>query len=122
MTRRPRLASALERANNDLQTATLWLMQNGIANPYNAGAAAYHMNLMGVVCLGLMWLRMAGRAAPECRRAGNAPSTRTSCHRPLRRADHARATPPRKTKRRRKHHGAARGRFFEWLRPILLPS
>ncbi|HEY5713699.1 MAG TPA: acyl-CoA dehydrogenase C-terminal domain-containing protein, partial [Allosphingosinicella sp.] len=54
------LASALERANNDLQTATLWLMQNGIANPYNAGAAAYpYMNLMGVVCLGLMWLRMA---------------------------------------------------------------
>jgi alkylation response protein AidB-like acyl-CoA dehydrogenase len=54
------LASALERANNDLQTATLWLMQNGIANPNNAGAAAYpYMNLMGVVCLGLMWLRMA---------------------------------------------------------------
>jgi alkylation response protein AidB-like acyl-CoA dehydrogenase len=54
------LAGALERAQNDLQTATLWLMQNGIANPYNAGAAAYpYMNLMGVVCLGLMWLRMA---------------------------------------------------------------
>jgi 3-(methylsulfanyl)propanoyl-CoA dehydrogenase len=54
------LASALERANNDLQTATLWLMQNGLSNPNNAGAAAYpYMNLMGVVCLGLMWLRMA---------------------------------------------------------------
>jgi len=35
-------------------------MQNGLANPNNAGAAAYpYMNLMGVVCLGLMWLRMA---------------------------------------------------------------
>ncbi|MEA3013623.1 MAG: 3-(methylsulfanyl)propanoyl-CoA dehydrogenase [Sphingomonadales bacterium] len=54
------LAAALERANNDLQTATLWLMQNGLANPNNAGAAAYpYMNLMGVACLGLMWLRMA---------------------------------------------------------------
>ena len=54
------LASGLERANGDLQTATLWLMQNGLANPNNAGAAAYpYMNLMGVVCLGLMWLRMA---------------------------------------------------------------
>jgi alkylation response protein AidB-like acyl-CoA dehydrogenase len=58
------LASALERANNDLQTATLWLMQNGLANPNNAGAAAYpYMNLMGVVCLGLMWLRMARTSA-----------------------------------------------------------
>jgi alkylation response protein AidB-like acyl-CoA dehydrogenase len=54
------LASGLERANGDLQTATLWLMQNGLTNPNNAGAAAYpYMNLMGVVCLGLMWLRMA---------------------------------------------------------------
>jgi alkylation response protein AidB-like acyl-CoA dehydrogenase len=58
------LAAALERANNDLQTATLWLMQNGLANPNNAGAAAYpYMNLMGVVCLGLMWLRMAKTSA-----------------------------------------------------------
>jgi alkylation response protein AidB-like acyl-CoA dehydrogenase len=54
------LASGLERANGDLQTASLWLMQNGLTNPNNAGAAAYpYMNLMGVVCLGLMWLRMA---------------------------------------------------------------
>ena len=58
------LASALERANNDLQTATVWLMQNGLANPNNAGAAAYpYMNLMGVVCLGLMWLRMSKASA-----------------------------------------------------------
>ena len=39
-------------------------MQNGLANPNNAGAAAYpYMNLMGVVCLGLMWLRMAKASA-----------------------------------------------------------
>jgi alkylation response protein AidB-like acyl-CoA dehydrogenase len=58
------LAGALERALGDLQTATLWLMQNGLANPNNAGAAAYpYMNLMGIVSLGLMWLRMAKASA-----------------------------------------------------------
>ena len=35
------LAAALEKATADLQTATMWLMQNGMANPNNAGAAAY---------------------------------------------------------------------------------
>jgi alkylation response protein AidB-like acyl-CoA dehydrogenase len=58
------LAAALEKAVGDLQTATMWLMQNGLANPNNAGAAAYpYMTLMGVVCLGLMWLRMAKASA-----------------------------------------------------------
>ncbi|TFI57292.1 acyl-CoA dehydrogenase [Sphingomonas parva] len=53
------LGAALEKAVGDLQTATMWLMQNGMANPLNAGAAAYpYMTLMGHVCLGLMWLRM----------------------------------------------------------------
>ena len=43
----------------------MWLMQNGMANPNNAGAAAYpYMTLMGTVCLGLMWLRMV-RASSE---------------------------------------------------------
>jgi len=55
-----KIATALEKGVADLQTATMWLMQNGLANPNNAGAAAYpYMTLMGVVCLGLMWLRMA---------------------------------------------------------------
>src|SRR5258705_10956113 len=58
------LATALERALGDLQTATLWLMNNGPANPNNAGAAAYpYMTLMGIVSLGLMWLRMARTSA-----------------------------------------------------------
>ena len=53
-------AAALEKAVGDLQAATMWLMQNGPANPDNAGAASYsYMNLMGLVTLGLMWLRMA---------------------------------------------------------------
>jgi hypothetical protein len=41
----------------------MWLMANGMANPDHAGAASTpYMHLMGIVALGLMWLRMA-RAA-----------------------------------------------------------
>ena len=51
------------RAIGDLQAATKWLMDNGLANPNQAGAAAYpYMTMMGIVAVGLMWLRMA-RAA-----------------------------------------------------------
>jgi alkylation response protein AidB-like acyl-CoA dehydrogenase len=54
------VAAALEKGVGDLQTATMWLMQNGMANANHAGAAAYpYMTLTGTVCLGLMWLRMA---------------------------------------------------------------
>jgi alkylation response protein AidB-like acyl-CoA dehydrogenase len=54
------LAAALQKGTADLQTATMWLMQNGLANPNDAGAAAYpYMTLLGTVALGLMWLRMA---------------------------------------------------------------
>ncbi|HLL59065.1 MAG TPA: acyl-CoA dehydrogenase C-terminal domain-containing protein, partial [Allosphingosinicella sp.] len=57
-------AAALERANGELQKATLWFMQNAMANPNHAGAGAYHyMHLMGIVALGLMWLRMAKASA-----------------------------------------------------------
>ncbi|HEY0625618.1 MAG TPA: acyl-CoA dehydrogenase C-terminal domain-containing protein [Allosphingosinicella sp.] len=53
------IAAALEKANGELQAATMWLMQNAMQNPNNAGAASYsYMHLMGIVCLGLMWLRM----------------------------------------------------------------
>ena len=58
------LAAALEKSVGDLQKATMWLMQNGMTNPDNAGAASYpYMNLMGLVTLGLMWLRMASASA-----------------------------------------------------------
>jgi len=57
-------AEALEKANGQLQAATMWLMQNAMTNPNNAGAAAYHyMNIMGIVVLGQMWMRMALAAA-----------------------------------------------------------
>ncbi len=58
------LAGSVAKANGELQTATMWLMENGLANPDNAGAAAYdYMHLTGIVALGLMWLRMARTAA-----------------------------------------------------------
>jgi alkylation response protein AidB-like acyl-CoA dehydrogenase len=58
------VANALEKALGDLQASTMWVMQNGMANPDNAGAASYsYMNLMGLVTLGLMWLRMAKASA-----------------------------------------------------------
>jgi hypothetical protein len=57
------LAEALEKANAQLQAATMWLMQNAMTNPNNAGAAAYsYMHIMGIVSVGLMWLRMASAA------------------------------------------------------------
>jgi len=53
------LAASLEGTLGELQGATMWLMQNGFANPNNAGAGAVpYMHLMGIVVLGLMWLRM----------------------------------------------------------------
>ncbi len=62
------LAEALEQANGDLQASTMWLMQNAMANPNQAGAAAYpYMTIMGIVCLGLMWLRMARVSADALR-------------------------------------------------------
>jgi alkylation response protein AidB-like acyl-CoA dehydrogenase len=54
------VAAALEPALGDLQAATMWLAQNGMANPDHAGAGAYpYMDLMGLVSLGWMWLKMA---------------------------------------------------------------
>jgi len=58
------LADPLEKAVGHLQGATMWLAQNGMADPDNAGAGAYaYMELMGLVSLGWMWLKMAGVSA-----------------------------------------------------------
>jgi alkylation response protein AidB-like acyl-CoA dehydrogenase len=57
------IATRLEKALGDLQASTMWFMGN-IANPNNIGAGAVpYMHLMGVVAVGLMWLRMAVAAA-----------------------------------------------------------
>lgn len=54
------VAAALEPALQDLKAATMWLAQNGMADPDNAGAGAYaYMDLMGLVSLGWMWLKIA---------------------------------------------------------------
>ena len=46
----------------------MWLAQNGMADPDNAGAGAYaYMDLMGLVSLGWMWLKMAAAAAARAR-------------------------------------------------------
>jgi hypothetical protein len=58
------VAAALEPALADLQAATIWLAQNGMGDPDNAGAGAYaYMQLMGLVTLGWMWLKMAAASA-----------------------------------------------------------
>ena len=57
-------AGALEKANGELQAATRWFMANGMKDPNNVGAGAVaYMHLMGIVGVGLMWLRMAAAAA-----------------------------------------------------------
>src|SRR4051812_10188078 len=57
------VAEALEPAFNDLRAATMWLAQNGMADPDNAGAGAYaYMDLMGLVSLGWMWMKIAAAA------------------------------------------------------------
>ncbi|MFN3468796.1 MAG: acyl-CoA dehydrogenase C-terminal domain-containing protein [Novosphingobium sp.] len=58
------VAERLAKANGELKAATMWFMQNAMANPNNLGAGAYaYMTLTGIVSLGLMWLRMAKVAA-----------------------------------------------------------
>ena len=60
------VAEGLEKASQQLQAATMWLMQNAMQNPNNAGAAAYaYMHIMGIVALGMMWLRMAMAAQAQ---------------------------------------------------------
>jgi len=56
-------ATRVEKANGELKAATMWFMQNGMTNPNNVGAGAHsYMHIMGIVSLGLMWLRMATAA------------------------------------------------------------
>jgi alkylation response protein AidB-like acyl-CoA dehydrogenase len=60
------LATAL----GHLQQATLWLMQNALTKPDNAGAGAHdYMHLFGLVVLGYMWCRIV-EAAKAKRAAG----------------------------------------------------
>ena len=64
------LAGGLQTSLGHLQQASMWLMQNGMGNPDNAGAASVdYMHLFGLVALGQMWL-MQARVAAERLQAG----------------------------------------------------
>ncbi|MDM7850184.1 acyl-CoA dehydrogenase C-terminal domain-containing protein [Pseudochrobactrum kiredjianiae] len=53
----------LKKGLNDLQTASMWLMQNAMAKPDNAGAASTdYMHLFGLVAFGYMWAKMVKAA------------------------------------------------------------
>lgn len=50
----------LKTGSKNLQAASMYFMQNGIKNPYDALAGSYDfMHMMGHVCLGFMWAKMA---------------------------------------------------------------
>jgi alkylation response protein AidB-like acyl-CoA dehydrogenase len=64
---------ATKRSLDTLQTATLWLAQNGLANPNNAGAGASdYLRMMGITMLAWMWARMAKIA--QAKLATNPPN------------------------------------------------
>jgi alkylation response protein AidB-like acyl-CoA dehydrogenase len=49
-----------------LQEATMWLMQNGMANPDNAAAASTdYLNLFGITALSYLWAQMAKAAQSQ---------------------------------------------------------
>ena len=63
---------SLKKGLNDLQAATMWLVQNGMANPDNAGAASTdYMHLFGLVALGYMWGRMVKSAQDKLATGAN---------------------------------------------------
>ncbi|RWM40095.1 acyl-CoA dehydrogenase [Mesorhizobium sp.] len=63
---------ALKKGLNDLQSATMWLVQNGMAKPDNAGAASTdYMHLFGLVALGYMWGQMAKSAQAKLAEGAN---------------------------------------------------
>jgi alkylation response protein AidB-like acyl-CoA dehydrogenase len=65
-------AAPLSTSLGHLQQATMWLMQNAMAKPDNAGAASTdYMHLFGLVALGYMWGLMA-KAASDKIAAGDA--------------------------------------------------
>lgn len=65
----------LSAAVKDLQQATMWLMQNAMARPDNAGAASTdYMHLFGLVAIGYMWARMAKVAQDKLAESGEQPT------------------------------------------------
>ncbi|NNC51599.1 MAG: acyl-CoA dehydrogenase [Erythrobacter sp.] len=66
------MAEQLEKALGQQQAATMWFMNNAMQNPNHLGAGAHHyMHIMGIVTIGLMWLKMAKVAAAKVGSAGD---------------------------------------------------
>jgi acyl-CoA dehydrogenase len=64
----------LSTALGHLQQATTWLMQNAMAKPDNAGAAATdYLHLFGLVTFAYMWARMAKVAQDKIAASGSTP-------------------------------------------------
>jgi acyl-CoA dehydrogenase len=64
----------LSTALGQLQQATMWLMQNAMAKPDNAGAGATdYMQLFGLVTFAFMWARMAKVAQDKIAASGATP-------------------------------------------------
>ena len=64
-------SEGLASARAQLQEGVLWLMQNGLANPDNAGAASTDfLHLFGITALAYMW-RLIAKAADEKIKAGD---------------------------------------------------
>ncbi len=61
-----------------LQQATMWLMQNGLQKPDNAGAGSTdYMHLFGLVVFGYMWARMAKVAQEKLANGGGTDQHKT---------------------------------------------
>lgn len=64
-------AGPLKSGLEDLQGATMWLLENGLTDRNNAGAAsAEYLRLFGIVAVGFMWAQMA-KIATEKLAAGD---------------------------------------------------
>ena len=65
----------LRNAVKQLEAATMWLMQNAMQNPNNAGAASTdYMHLFGLVALGYMWGMMAEKSQDALKEGANGKS------------------------------------------------
>ena len=59
-------------AVKDLNAGTMWLMQNGMKNPNDAGAASMdYMHMFGLVALGYMWAMMAEKSLAALEEGAN---------------------------------------------------
>ncbi|MEN3976092.1 acyl-CoA dehydrogenase C-terminal domain-containing protein [Emcibacter sp. SYSU 3D8] len=69
------LVAELEKALGRQQQATMWLMQNGLAKPDNAGAAASdYLRLMALVAMGHVWGMMAKAAQTRLAEGADNPA------------------------------------------------